>query len=563
MPKVYIKGQTSPVNLTQRDYVGEGGEGRVFQKSGTAFKVYFDPKKVIPLGKMQELSQIHDPRVIKPEKILTDDKGKSIGYTYKFVKNAWSLCQIFPRAFRDRNGITFDMVQELVRKMHESVENVHKAGILIVDLNEMNFLIPKNFGDVMFIDVDSYQTKSYPATAIMPSVKDWKVKKNHFTTESDWYSFGIVTFQMFTGIHPYKGRYKKKKMTFEERMQHGISVFNQDVGVPKAAFPFDVIPKGYRDWYEAVFEKGTRCAPPMDIGAAMVFVPKIVTLTGTQYLDILEIGDYDGDIMDFWSDGHKLVVATTKAMYVDKTQSGKPAKATGATFTPRGSRPVQVDSSGQSLTMTDMTLKKNLPFGLAVKEVSYTNGRIYIRTADRIHEVVFTEAGNNIIPSTKEAAQVLEHATRLYSGVAIQNLLGSTYVSLFPESGKSYQIPIKELDGYRIVDAKFEGGVLMVVGQKAGKYDRLIFRFDLKDQTYDVREVEDIQPTGLNFVTLDSGICVSITEDEKMEAFSVRKNSSSIKVIDDPVVGGDMKLGKHTGAVVVAKGNKMYKVKMK
>lgn len=301
----------------------------------------------------------------------------------------------------------------------------------------------------------------------------------------------------------------------------------------------------------------------MDIGAAMIFVPKIVTLSGTQYLDITEIGEYDGDIKDFWSDGHKLVVATTKAMYVDKIKSGQPTQATGTTFTPRGSRPVQINGSTQPITMTDMILKKNLPFGLTTKEVSYTNGRMYIRTADRIHEVIFTEVGNTIIPSTKEAAQVLEHATRLYPGVAIQNLLGSVYVSLLPESGKSYQIPIKELDGYRIVDAKFEGGVLMVVGQIKGKYNRLVFRFDLTDQSYDVREVKDIQPTGLNFVTLDSGVCVSITEDEKMEAFSSRKNASSIKIIDDPVVGGDMKLGKHAGAVVVSKGNKMYKVRMK
>jgi len=559
--KVHIKGQGSAIRLTKRDFVASGGEGEVYAKGGVAFKVYFDPKKVIPLGKIQELSHIRDPRVVKPEKVLTDSKGKPIGYTYKFVKDAWSLCQIFPRAFRDRNGVSFNTIQKLVKQMHEGVENIHKSGILIVDLNEMNFLIPKKFDDVMFIDVDSYQTPSHPATAIMPSVKDWKVQKNKFTTDSDWYSFGIVTFQMFTGIHPYKGRYKKKKMSFDERMQQGISVFNQDVGVPKAAYQFDVIPKGYRDWYEAVFEKGKRCAPPMDLGAAMIFAPKIVTLSGTQYLDITEIGEYDGDIMDFWSDGHKLVVATTKAMYVDKNRTGQPTKATGVAFTPRGGRPIQID--GSTLTMTDMTLKKNLPFGLTTKEVSYTNGRMYIRTTDRIHEVTFTEAGNTIIPSTKEAAQVLEHATRLYPGVAIQNLLGSTYVSLLPESGKSYQIPIKELDGYRIVDAKFEGGVLMVVGQIKGKYNRLVLRFDLTDQSYDVREVKDIQPTGLNFVTLDSGVCVSITEDEKMEAFSSRKNASSIKVIDDPVVGGDMKLGKHAGAVVVAKGNKMYKVKMK
>jgi hypothetical protein len=229
----------------------------------------------------------------------------------------------------------------------------------------------------------------------------------------------------------------------------------------------------------------------------------------------------------------------------------------------RGSRPVVVDASTPIPTMTNLETGTIIPFGLTTEEVSYTNSRMYIRTTDRIHEMILTEAGNQIIASTKEAVQVLEHATHLYSGVVIQKLLGSAYVSLLPESGKAYQIQVKELDHYRIVDAKFDGGVLMVVGQLNGKYNRLVFRFDLADQTYDVREILDIQPTGLNFVTLDSGICVSITEEEKLEAFSNHKGSATIKTVEDPVIGGDMKLGKHAGGVIVAKGNKIYRMKMK
>ena len=48
--------------------------------------------------------------------------------------------------------------------------------------------------------VDSYQTAHYPATAIMPSVRDWKVPLHDFSELSDWFSFAIVSFQVFLGF---------------------------------------------------------------------------------------------------------------------------------------------------------------------------------------------------------------------------------------------------------------------------------------------------------------------------------------------------------------------------
>jgi len=90
-----------------------------------------------------------------------------------------------------------------------------------------------------------------------------------------------------------------------------------------------------------------------------------------------------------------------------------------------------------------------------------------------------------------------------------------------------------------------------------------VFRFDPGFQTYDLRKVEDITPTGLNFVVLDTGVCVCMTEDEKLELFSVRKGSSGVKVIDDPVLGGDMHLATQGGRVVFARGSRVQTMRMK
>jgi len=170
--------------------------------------------------------------------------------------------------------------------------------------------------------------------------------------------------------------------------------------------------------------------------------------------------------------------------------------------------------------------------------------------------------GNTVVASTKTAVNVVRHASKLYPGVVVQSLLGSVYVSLLTAPGVAHQVRIKELDEYRVLEAKYDGGVLMVVGTKGGKYDRLIFRF-ASDNTYDIRKVEDITPTGLNFVTLDSGVCVCLTEEEKLELFSAKRGSTAVKVVEDKALSGDMILGKKAGTLLFARGDKVYTMRMK
>jgi DNA-binding helix-hairpin-helix protein with protein kinase domain len=123
----------------------------------------------------------------------------------RYVDRTYALCQVFPGSFRTRHGFSTDAALRLVRRLQEGVRTVHSHGILIVDLNEMNFLVSDSFGEIYFIDVDSYQTPSFPATALMESVRDRHAKR--FSTSTDWFSFAIVSFQMFVGIHPFKGTY--------------------------------------------------------------------------------------------------------------------------------------------------------------------------------------------------------------------------------------------------------------------------------------------------------------------------------------------------------------------
>jgi hypothetical protein len=563
--KVYVKGEPE-VSLTKTHFVAEGGEGKVYARGKTGYKIYHDPGKAIPVGKIQELSGITDPCVIKPEAALyKGKKGLHVGHTFTFVKDTWTLCQLFPRAFREREGFDHDMAIKLVRKIQAGVDAVHKGGVLIVDLNEMNFLVSKDFTNPYFIDVDSYQTVHYPATAIMPSIRDPQVAGVDFTSLSDWFSFGIVSFQLLVGIHPFKGKHPSIK-GLEARMKAGASVFDNAVKVPKVAYDLDVIPGVYRDWYESLFVRGNREAPPADLTSVIIVRPTMRKVSGTNNFDIKELHEFAENIRAVFLGGGHVVVYAGQDLYMDKRDWGKwGQQAPKIGFTAKHGHPMAAvtNPSDGILRLLNLVTKEIPGLVIHADELMAYGETLYIRNRDQILEITFTEAGNKTIAGTRLAANVLENASRLYEGVVIQSLLGDPHVSIFPQPGLCYQKMVPELKGHKIVQAKFDGGVLMVLAAEGGTYHRYVFRFDKDYAKYDVRKVEDVAATDLNFVTLDSGTCVCLNEDEELELFSNRMGSKTVKTIDDPVLGGDMRLIKNHGQMQFYRGNKLYEMRMK
>ena len=141
-------------------------------------------------------------------------------------------------------------------------------------------------------------------------------------------------------------------------------------------------------------------------------------------------------------------------------------------------------------------------------------------------------------------------------------MLGRYIASYFPQPAHCYQLNIKELDGYKIIDAKYENNVLVVVGiTLQGQYDRFVFRLDKSN--YDCRKVENILFTGLNFVVNDAGVCVLLNEEEHIEIFSNKINSGKVKEIEDNCISGDMKLYCNGSKILFSKGNKMFSLSMK
>ncbi len=564
--KVWVNGGKA-ITLTKRNFVAQGGQAAVYACQGTAFKIYHDATDMIPETKIVELASISDSRVIRPQQIVNNKEGMPIGYTMRHLVNSYALCQLFPRAFRDRHHVQEDQILALVQQLREGIEVIHRAQVLLVDGNEMNFLVSQDFRELYFVDVDSYQTPSYPATAIMESIRDRHAVANSFSEATDWFSFAVVAFQMFVGIHPYKGKHPHCK-GIDARMQANRSVFDAGVRVPRAAYPLDKIPSAYKQWFRAVFEQGHRDAPPKHAKASSRLstsdgvIPHKPRLRSSQlHFELLHT--YPAPLLGYWSKGHRQVVATTDGLWVGQRHAGTiPKGFIGVAFAGDGT-PLSVALNHGALSLWDLENNTKPSFAMRVSQAVIGGDRIYALSGQRLLELQLSPMAGDLMVSASAVGQVLEHATQLFPGVAIGNLLGHYYASLLPTRGRSYQLPIPELDGARILEAQLRRHVLMVSTHRNGMLDRFVFRFSQDYSSYDCRHIADVDVATLNFAVLDSGICVALTEEDALEVFHSATKVAHVDRIVDTTLGTDMRMQSRGGKLLVLSGNSLLHMSMK
>lgn len=566
--KVFVKNKGLEVTLNKNDFLAKGGEGEIYAKGNVVYKIC-EPGKMIPEGKFAELAVMTDPHIIKPQDILVDAKGQLVGYTMKYIKDTVTLCQMMTKAFCTKNHLEPDKKLALIRQMQEVIwKHVHPHKILIVDLNELNFLASMNFEDAWFIDVNSYQTPNYPATAIMDSIRDRHCKDNQFNQNTDWFSFGIIAFQMLVGMHPFKGRHPKVssiKNALDERMKLNLSILNPDATYPKAAcYPFSVIPPVYMKWFEAIFEKGQRLPPPENLVEMVKIVQTIRHIVGSNSFDIVELHDFKDEILKYFYSFGKEVVVTEKALFIDNKQVSAP-KIKHVAFTAKMNKPIGAYLEGRKVKLIDLYNGQDVPITLEASNIMDYDGRIYIQNGTNIHEITLNEFGyNSLLAASQIVGTCMEQSTKFFEGVVIQNLFGSYHASIFPATKKCHDVALSEFNGHTIVDAKFQRNVLVVVGvDKQGQYNQVIYRFDEDMNIKTMKIDKDITFTGINFTVLESGTSIFMTEDEKLLMFRNEANSMTLKDIDDPAIESDMRLTHKGSTALVMKDNKLYSITMK
>ena len=561
--KITVRGK-GDVNLSKNDYVTEGGEGQIFAKGNTVYKIYTDLAKMIPESKVSELHALDSKKhIIIPKDIVLNDKGKVVGFTMDKVDSSVTLCQLFNTAFWSRNGITADMIQKIVEGMMEDIEFVHSKNCLIVDVNELNFLVEdKKYQLAYFIDTNSYKTPSFPPTAIMPSVRDWRSKD--FTKLTDWFSFSVLAFQLFTGIHPFKGKHPDYKTAdMVQRMKDGVSVFDSKVSVPKAMRDLSNIPSEYLKWFKKLYVDGDRLPPPAVAGLLNVMHVAVTLIDSTNNFVITFEKDYDSDILAYKVFGGMKIALTKKNLFIDKLDYQVPKKAS-VIVSPKTMKPIMATIEDGYLKMTDIRTNAELQGSkMFATEKLVVDNTLYIRYNGYLTQIVLIDMPDKIMYSAKKVCDVMPNSTQVYSGVLYENVLGKAYL-IMPVPSKDICVTqaVPEMDGYRIVEAKHDNRVVVVIGHKDNAYHRFVLRFDEEYKKYDCQIVSDVD-SFINFVVLENGVAIFINEDGVLEMMANRPSSSKATVIKDPDINTGMTLTKRGQDVLFYKGKSLYRLAMK
>jgi len=555
---IYVNGKQ--VSLSQRDFISQGGEGKVFGKNKTVYKIYQDLAKMIPEEKIKELQTLDRDNILNPQSVIRDKKSVPIGFTMTWAKNTIPICKLFSNTFRATAGITNEICIDAAQILQDTTQFIHSKKILIVDFNEFNFMVNTSAYQMpYFIDVDSYQTQTYPATAIMPSIKDWTQPKT-FSELTDWYSFAIIACQLFVGIHPYKGKHKKfKRNDMQGRCKAHISIFNSAVTIPKNVRDFGNIPDRYMDWFLEVFEEGKRTQPPTSGGKVGIIKTKFVVITSTHNFKIELVHEYESKIIHHRMQFGRLITKTEQKIYLNRDDINVSTDV-DVVYTPKNLKPILIKVEKGKLQLKALEGTINILSFDAVDKMVIDN-TIYVRTHDSLVELGCTEVSKGSIFSIKNKWGIMPNSTELFDSVVYQNILGKSYLTIpIPELSQMRNIEVSELDGYRVLDAKYDGMICVLYCHKGSSYYRFVLKFDNKF-SYVCRITHDVDVAPVNFVTLESGACILITDDGTMEMFSNDPKSVTVNTIKDPDLDPEMMLCKNGTAVRFYRDNKLYSIK--
>ena len=498
--------QGTMVQLTPSHFVGQGGQGRVFAQPPWAYKVYHDEMQAMSVDKMKELSEIGHRQVLTPHDPITNDSGHLVGYSMPYVTSSVPLCRLYTRDYQARHGLDTDDIVRLVRQIVGLMNHIHDAGILVVDLNGLNILVSGDHTTVYFIDTDSYATPSFPPTALLDSVRDPLSGDDCFHEGSDWFSFAVVTFQLFTGVHPYRGQHPHLK-TLKERMRAGVSVFDPQVIRPPSANQFEHIPHRLRAWYRDVFEKGHRQAPPEDFGYCEPVGASCLADTDTLVFQVT--GSFDEPIRACSEAYGRSVVVTDTWIYVDGHCRGRsPGGQIEIVFSPRRGVPLIISwTQAEGLRVWDTQSLSTRAFGLRAEGLIGADGNAFILSDGRLLALDMLETPDGVHVGTRQVTTVHRLASDVYPGCVVQNLFETRYFTCVSSRGAIHR-RIPELDGHRIIDAAYTDGALVILGLQDGCYDHFLIRFAGCGNHYRVVARTDIEPFEPQIIGLTSGIIV-------------------------------------------------------
>lgn len=461
--------QGKRLTLTPQMHIATGGEGSVYAQGDTVYKLYLDPRKAQQLriaDKLAVLQQLRHPGIAAPNGALRDKSGAFIGLTLPRVEGE-ALCRLYTNTWQQANQFTAKEAAQVTLAMRDIVAHAHGQGAVMVDANELNWLVHGVRPTV--IDVDSWQVPGFPASAIMASIRDPQATAG-FTAGSDWYAWAIVTFQLWCGIHPFKGVHPDFARTaMEERMRANASVYDARVRWPAATRPLTGIPVRLSSWYEQVFSGATRTAPPADLSAAATqTAPRLrvrQTAGGSASVAQARIANAGGEVLTALGD--MLVVRTPAGLALWSSKTKKPVlwvssedcaqllkNQAAYVSTPEVTGLIRLVPD-EGLYVKTESEPERLVLALRGSALWQGGGRTFLwvpGASNGLVELYLGKPGDKTVLAAERQWPLSALSSRAFQGCIVQDCLGTPFVAV-PEGKGLVQLRASALVGHRIVDA--------------------------------------------------------------------------------------------------------------
>ena len=484
-----IKVGLSDIELTRNHFLASGGQGDIYKYHDSIYKIYHDADKIILPQKLKELKSLDRENIICPIDYIYQ-QSKLCGIYFRYADGV-PLVQYGTNTHIKTNNTQPTHLYDILERMVETLEFIHSQQCLIVDINEYNFLM--NVGNVYFIDVDNYQTPTFPCIAVSPSIRD--PLTDAFTEDTDWYGYGIISCMLLTGVYPFKGKHILADIS--ERKKQGIWLMSTGVSV-NSAVRLSWIPKNYVEWYHELFH-GTRCKPPSMTGTIPIFTYKISIMNGNIQFKLLH--EHTHPIH------HHILVKNTHRF--------------------------------DSLSSTSFW----------VNDYHYQLNHGKLESMVDLYGKEFVKTSWDILPLS----------TKVYDGFCVSDVIGHCYF-LIPDGYACYTVPVPELNGASILEAKRDRNVIWVrYNDKQHQDVSVMIVFDKKFRSHHKHTMPDVD---INFCILDTNIGLRIVEDESIEIFKASGHTIEVKKIMDTSILSTMKLTSlrlHAGITI---DNKLYQISL-
>jgi hypothetical protein len=565
--------------LRPSDHIATGGEGAIYRVSDLVVKLYLEPEKMKARGtpdKVRKMSALlNHPYIVSPLGLALTAAGDPVGHYLPYVEDppvGHPLSRVFTNDFYNSEGFNAGLASTLVDRMRETVMFAHDKGALLIDPNELNWfaLSVKTNPEPRIIDVDSWVIGTMPSTvAVMPSIRDWHAKQ--FGKESDWFSWAVVSFQVYTGIHPYKGTldgYARSDM--ERRMKENASVFTSGVRLNRAVRDFSCIPAPLLEWYEAAFQKGERSLPPSPfdtrtMAGRAVHVLRTVTAGRTGLLIFEKLLGYPGDPVvrvfncgvALLSSGTLIDIATKRQIAVSRSLNCE------VVSTGRGWLIGNLERKEASFIAIDGgTLKaETLRFRMRGHRLIGYENRMFIVGEDGLTEVKATLLGKTVIASPGQTWGIITNSTKWFGGVGVLDAMGAKFVIAPFGDGAVAQVRTSELDGVQVVAAKAGNRFASFVTlDKLGEYRKVELTFDREYRSYKAW-TGMVDGPELNLAILPKGVCATIVKDGELDIFV--PGNGNVNRADDSRIATDMLLSNWGDKVVYVQNGELWAVRMK